>query len=249
MSMTDQTSLQSRDGMPAADVAVRVRGVTKEFGTGGSLTRALRGVDLDVAYGELLILAGPSGCGKTTLVSIVAGTLEPSDGEVVVLGKDLVAMSNGRKVKFRRENVGFVFQSYNLLPSLTAAENAAVPLLIAGWHRARAVELASEVLDKLGLGDRLANLPSELSGGQQQRVAIARALAMRPRVMLFDEPTSALDPAMTAEVMEVIVELARAGQTMVVVTHDHGFARRAASRVVELAAGRIARQGLAADVL
>ena len=155
MSMTDPSPTQPSDGMPAVDTAVRVRGVTKEFGTGGSLTRALRGVDLDVPYGELLILAGPSGCGKTTLVSIVAGTLEPSDGEVVVLGKDLVAMSNGRKVKFRRENVGFVFQSYNLLPSLTAAENAAVPLLIAGWHRSRAVEAASDVLDKLAENGRI----------------------------------------------------------------------------------------------
>ncbi|MFM8802596.1 MAG: ABC transporter ATP-binding protein, partial [Planctomycetia bacterium] len=169
----DRDASADGDAVATADVAVRVRGVTKEFGTGGSLTRALRGVDLDVAYGELMILAGPSGCGKTTLVSIVAGTLEPSDGEVHVLGRDLVAMSNGRKVRFRRENVGFVFQAFNLLPSLTAAENAAVPLLIAGWSRPRAVEAASEILAELGLGDRLTNLPSELSGGQQQRVAIA----------------------------------------------------------------------------
>ena len=215
------------------DVAVHVRGVTKEFGTGGSLTRALRGVDLDVAYGELLILAGPSGCGKTTLVSIVAGTLEPSGGDVVVLGQDLVAMSNGRKVRFRRENVGFVFQSYNLLPALTAAENAAVPLLIAGWRRARAVEAASAVLDTLGLGDRLANLPSELSGGQQQRVAIARALVHEPRLLVCDEPTSALDAENGRITMELISKIAvqpdRAG---IVVTHDarvYSFADRIAN--------------------
>lgn len=115
------------DDRPAHEMAVRVRGVTKEFGSGGSLTRALRGVDLDVPYGEMLMLVGPSGCGKTTLVSIVAGTLEPTDGDVQVLGHDLVAMSNGRTVRFRREHVGFIFQAYNLLPSLTAVENAAVP--------------------------------------------------------------------------------------------------------------------------
>ena len=114
---------------PAADVAVHVRGVTKDFGSGGTTTRALRGVDLDVPYGELLMLVGPSGCGKTTLVSIIAGTLDPTEGDVVVLGDDLAAMPNGRKVRFRRDNVGFVFQAYNLLPALTAAENAAVPLM------------------------------------------------------------------------------------------------------------------------
>jgi putative ABC transport system ATP-binding protein len=227
------------------DVAVHVRGVTKEFGTGGSLTRALRGVDLDVAYGELLILAGPSGCGKTTLVSIVAGTLEPSAGEVVVLGKDLVTMSNGRKVRFRRENVGFVFQSYNLLPALTAAENAAVPLLIAGWRRSRAVEAASEVLDKLGLGDRLANLPSELSGGQQQRVAIARALVHGPRLLVCDEPTSALDAENGRITMELISNIAvQSDRAVIVVTHDsrvYSFADRIATmedgRIESVSAG------------
>jgi len=227
------------------DVAVHVRGVTKEFGTGGSLTRALRGVDLDVAYGELLILAGPSGCGKTTLVSIVAGTLEPSGGDVVVLGQDLVAMSNGRKVRFRRENVGFVFQSYNLLPALTAAENAAVPLLIAGWRRARAVEAASAVLDTLGLGDRLANLPSELSGGQQQRVAIARALVHEPRLLVCDEPTSALDAENGRITMELISKIAvQPDRAVIVVTHDarvYSFADRIANmedgRIVSVEAG------------
>ena len=121
------------DETPGADLAIRVRGVTKEFGTGGAVARALRGVDLDVPYGEMLLLVGPSGCGKTTLVSIIAGTLEPTAGDVAMLGHDLAAMTNGAKVRFRRENVGFVFQSYNLLPALTAAENAAVPLVIAGW--------------------------------------------------------------------------------------------------------------------
>jgi len=218
---------------PLAELAVRVRGVTKEFGSGGAIARALRGVDLDVPYGELLMLVGPSGCGKTTLVSVVAGTLEPTAGEVVVLGQDLVAMSNGRKVKFRRDNVGFVFQAFNLLPALTAAENAAVPLLIAGWPRRRAVEAAADVLEQLGMGDRLANLPSELSGGQQQRVAIARALVHEPRLLVCDEPTSALDAENGRITMELIQRIAvQPDRAVIVVTHDtrvYAFADRIAS--------------------
>ena len=236
----------SRQRAPAGtEAAVRVRGVTKQFGVGGSLTKALRGVDLDVPYGELLMLVGPSGCGKTTLVSIIAGTLEPSGGEVTVLGQDLVAMSNGRRVRFRRENVGFVFQSYNLLPALTAAENAAVPLLIAGWRRAHAVDAASDILERLGLGDRLARLPSELSGGQQQRVAIARALVHGPRLLVCDEPTSALDAENGRITMELIADLAvQPGRAVIVVTHDsrvYSFADRIASmedgRIESVSAG------------
>jgi putative ABC transport system ATP-binding protein len=223
----------ARDDLPAKDVAVRVRGVTKEFGSDGARTRALRGVDLDVPYGELLMLVGPSGCGKTTLVSIVAGTLQPTSGEVLVLGQDLARMGNGRKVRFRRENVGFVFQSYNLLPALTAAENAAVPLLIAGWRRSHAVDAAGQVLDELGLGDRLANLPSELSGGQQQRVAIARALVHDPRLLVCDEPTSALDAENGRITMELIERVAvQPGRAVIVVTHDarvYAFADQIAS--------------------
>ena len=228
--MTDPHTLDDR---PLSEIAVRVRGVTKEFGSGGAVTKALRGVDLDVPYGELLMLIGPSGCGKTTLVSIVAGTLEPTAGEVLVLGKDLVAMRPGGKVAFRRENVGFVFQAYNLLPALTAAENAAVPLIIAGWQRRRAVEKAADILAELGMGDRLANLPSELSGGQQQRVAIARALVHDPRLLVCDEPTSALDAENGRITMELIQKIAvQPDRAVIVVTHDarvYSFADRIAS--------------------
>jgi putative ABC transport system ATP-binding protein len=221
------------DNRHADEMAVRVRGVTKEFGSGGSLTQALRGVDLDVPYGEMLMLIGPSGCGKTTLVSIVAGTLEPTAGDVQVLGHDLVTMSNGRKVRFRRENVGFIFQAFNLLPALTAVENAAVPLLIAGWRRGHAVEAAADVLERLGLGDRLAGLPSELSGGQQQRVAIARALVHEPRLLVCDEPTSALDAANGRITMELIQQVAvQPDRAVIVVTHDsrvYSFADRIAA--------------------
>ena len=225
--MTEPTAV------PTDGLAVRVRGVTKDFGSGTSQTRALRGVNLDVPYGELLMLVGPSGCGKTTLVSIIAGTLEPSAGEVRVLGQDLLGMRRSQIVRFRRDNVGFVFQSFNLLPALTAAENAAVPLLIAGWRRRDAVEAAAAVLDELGLGHRLAALPSELSGGQQQRVAIARALVHEPRLLVCDEPTSALDAENGRITMELIERIAvKPGRAVIVVTHDSrvfAFADRIAS--------------------
>jgi putative ABC transport system ATP-binding protein len=223
----------------AGDLAIRVRGVTKAFGNGGSLTWALRGVDLDVAYGELLMLVGPSGCGKTTLVSIIAGTLEPTAGDVEALGHDLVALPNGRKVRFRRDNVGFIFQQFNLLPALTAVENAAVPLLIAGWRRRDAVEVAADVLDRLGLGDKLTSLPSELSGGQQQRVAIARALVHEPRLLVCDEPTSALDAANGRITMELIQQVAvQPDRAVIVVTHDaRVFAF--ADRIAAMEDGRI----------
>jgi putative ABC transport system ATP-binding protein len=239
------TTPHTFDDIGTEEMAIRVRGVTKEFGSGDSMTRALRGVDLDVPYGELLMLVGPSGCGKTTLVSIIAGTLEPSAGTCMVLGRDLVTMTNGRKVRFRRENVGFIFQSYNLLPSLTAVENAAVPLLIAGWRRSDAVAAAAEVLERLGLGDRLTNLPSELSGGQQQRVAIARALVHEPRLLVCDEPTSALDAENGRITMELIQDIAvQPDRAVIVVTHDsraYSFADRIASmedgRIESVAAG------------
>lgn len=207
--------------MPIESYAVRVRGVTREFGSGDARARALRGVDLDIPHGEMLMLVGPSGCGKTTLVSIIAGTLQPTAGDVHVLGNDLVAMPPAARVRFRRGNVGFIFQSYNLLPALSAVENAAVPLIIAGWSRRRALPAAAAMLDRLGLGDRLTNLPSELSGGQQQRVAIARALVHEPRLLVCDEPTSALDAENGRVTMELIAGIAvKPDRAVIVVTHD-----------------------------
>ena len=203
------------------------------------MARALRGVDLDIPYGDLLMLVGPSGCGKTTLVSIIAGTLQPTDGEVEVLGNDLVAMAPAARVKFRRANVGFIFQSFNLLPALTAVENVAVPLFIAGSSRARALPVAAAMLDKLGLGERLTSLPNELSGGQQQRVAIARALVHEPRLLVCDEPTSALDAENGRITMELIARIAvQPDRAVIVVTHDsRAFAY--ADRIATMEDGRI----------
>ncbi|QDU21484.1 ABC transporter ATP-binding protein [Urbifossiella limnaea] len=223
----------------ATQPAIALRGVTKEFGTGDARVTALHEVDLEIPYGELVLLVGPSGCGKTTLISIVAGLLDATAGEVEVLGQNLTRMRGGRKVRFRGDNIGFVFQQYNLLPALTAAENACVPLLIAGWDRKKAVARASELLDAVGLGSRLKSFPNQLSGGQQQRVAIARALVHGPRLLVCDEPTAALDAASGRTVMGLIRQVAVAtDRAVVVVTHDsrvYDFG----DRIVSMADGRI----------
>jgi ABC-type polar amino acid transport system ATPase subunit len=208
-------------------------------------------VSLAGEEGGVTVLVGPSGSGKSTLLRCLNGLENFDEGVVTVAGHRLAPgpRSAGLLEALRRD-VGMVFQQFNLFPHLSVLDNVtlaprAVLRLPAEEARGRALEL----LDRVGLVSFAAVRPATLSGGQQQRVAIARALAMRPKVMLFDEPTSALDPTMTAEVLDVIVDLARAGQTMVVVTHDHGFARRAATWVVELAAGRVARQGTADELL
>src|SRR5580704_17891004 len=165
----------SRPGLAALaphSVAVRIRGLTKSFGTGEQRVQALRGIDWDVYPGEMTLIVGPSGCCKTTLLSVIAGILNPDEGEVSIFGNEVTRMSDRRRTSFRAKTIGFVFQQYNLLPALTAAENAAIPLVIAGWSRERAVRRAGEVLDTMGMGRKRNSLPSELSGGQMQRVAI-----------------------------------------------------------------------------
>jgi len=223
----------------ATEAAIALRGVTKEFGTGDTKVAALSDINLELPYGELVLLVGPSGCGKTTLISIVAGLLDATRGEVDVLGQSLSRMGNGRKVRFRGDNIGFVFQQYNLLPALTAAENACVPLLISGWRRSKAVARAAELLTAVGLGSRLNSYPNQLSGGQQQRVAIARALVHHPRLLVCDEPTAALDASSGRTVMELIRKVAvQPDRAVVVVTHDsrvYDFG----DRIVSMADGRV----------
>jgi putative ABC transport system ATP-binding protein len=201
--------------------AVECRGVSKVFGSGESAVRALNEVDLEIAAGELTLLVGPSGCGKTTLISIIAGLLDPTQGEISLLGVNQTRLSACRRLEFRKKMIGFVFQQLNLLPALTAAENAAVPLLIAGMSRPRALRRAAELLTQLGLGNRLDHLPVSLSGGQQQRVAIARALIHEPRLLVCDEPTSALDAHSGQAIMELLKQLAvQPDRAVIVVTHD-----------------------------
>jgi putative ABC transport system ATP-binding protein len=225
------------DGRPP--LGVTCRNLVKEYGSGDSRVRALRGVDLEIAPGELTLLVGPSGCGKTTLISILAGTLNPTGGDVSVLGADLNRMSKRERTAFRAKNVGFVFQQFNLLPALTAAENVAVPLVINGFSRSAAVERANEILKSVGLGDRLGSLPSQLSGGQQQRVAIARALIHQPRLLVADEPTSAVDARTGQAVMELIRQVAlQPDRVAVVVTHDPRVFSFA-DRIITLEDGRV----------
>jgi len=211
-----------------AKPAIVCRQVTKNFGSGDSQVRALRGVDLEVFPGELTLLVGPSGCGKTTLLSVVAGILEPTAGVVQVLDRDLTRMSRSAKVRFRRENIGFVFQQYNLLPALTAAENVTIPLILGGTSRRKALVMANDLLARMNMADRGRHSPSKLSGGQQQRVAIARALVHHPRLLVCDEPTSALDAKTGHTIMELLRNVAVEGdRAVIIVTHD--------SRVFEFA--------------
>ena len=200
---------------------VTCRDVAKTYGSGNAQVHALRGVDLDVYAGELTMLVGPSGCGKTTLLSVVAGILKPTSGSVVALGSELTNLPSWRRTQFRRDNVGFVFQQFNLLPALTAAENAAVPLVIQGWSKRRAVAAATDLLAKMGMADRVDNLPGKLSGGQQQRVAIARALVHHPHLLVCDEPTSALDAKTGHTILELLRNIAVEGdRAVIIVTHD-----------------------------
>ena len=211
-------------------LAVVCRQISKEFGSGETKTVALRGVDLDVFPGQMTLLVGQSGCGKTTLISIIAGLLNATSGSLSVLGEDIIGMSGTRLVQFRQKNIGFVFQQYNLLPTLTAIENAAVPLIIAGKSRRQAFEAAKAILSSVGLASRMHLLPNQLSGGQQQRVAIARALVHEPRLLVCDEPTAALDAQSGQTVMELLRRVAlQPDRAVIVVTHDNrvfGFGDR-----------------------
>jgi putative ABC transport system ATP-binding protein len=202
--------------------AVACRGVKKHFGEGDARVEVLRGVDFGATLGEMTFLVGPSGCGKTTLISVIAGLLDPSEGQVDVLGHGHGELNGRARVLFRRRNLGFVFQQYNLLPSLTAAENAAVPLIADGVRRGVAVKRATELLDRLGMGDKAGVMPKVLSGGQQQRVALARALVHEPRLIICDEPTAALDHKTGESVMQLLATAAVApDRAVIVVTHDN----------------------------
>jgi putative ABC transport system ATP-binding protein len=221
--------------------AIRCRGISKSFGTGATRVQALRGIDLEIMPGAITLLVGPSGCGKTTLISIIAGLLDPSAGSLSVLGNDLTTLRPQELVDFRARNLGFVFQQYNLLPSLSASENACLPLLVAGVPRRTALIAARAALARVGLEDRADSFPSQLSGGQQQRVAIARALVHKPRLLVCDEPTAALDAHAGQTVMELFREVAvEPNRAVIVVTHDNRVLHYG-ERIITMSDGRIER--------
>ena len=219
------------------DPLVVIENVQKHYGD----FQALTDIDLTVNRGEVVVVIGPSGSGKSTLCRTINRLETITSGTISVDGKELP--KEGKGLAALRADVGMVFQSFNLFAHLTILDNVAIgPIKVKGMKKAEAEKLAKELLDRVGVGHQATKLPAQLSGGQQQRVAIARALAMKPKVMLFDEPTSALDPEMINEVLDVMVGLAQDGMTMIVVTHEMGFARKAADRVVFMAEGRIVEE-------
>lgn len=222
--------------------AISCHGVTKTYGQGNAAVQALRGVDLEIRMGELLMLVGPSGCGKTTLISVLAGLLQRDGGDCSVLEHDYKQMSFNETTRFRGRNIGFVFQTFDLIPALTAAENVATPLLINGVKWPAALEKAGAVLKLVGFDDRMIHsLPTDLSGGQQQRVAVARAMVHDPRMIVCDEPTSALDSESGHMVMSLMRQFALGkDRVLVVVTHDTRIFEFA-DRIVQMEDGRITR--------
>ncbi|MDC7694182.1 ABC transporter ATP-binding protein [Asticcacaulis sp. DXS10W] len=218
---------------------VSLRHVSKSFAAGDGQVQVLHDVSTDIRLGELTMLVGPSGCGKTTLISILSGILSASAGEIELLGHSLTQMNDRKKVMFRRKNIGFIFQQYNLLPALTAAENAGMPLMASGLSMQKASQRACELLDAVGMSDHVNKLPRQLSGGQQQRVAIARALVHSPRLIVCDEPTAALDAASGKGVMDILRQIASTPERgVIVVTHDNRIYSHA-DRILEMSDGRL----------
>ena len=224
----------------SANEIIRVCGLKKYYK--GDKIKALDGVDTVVHQGEVVVVIGPSGSGKSTFLRSLNLLEIPTEGEIYVNGDNI--MAKGANVDLHRQKMGMVFQHFNLFPHMTILRNMTIaPMKLLGKTREEAEKLAMSLLEKVGLADRANAYPSQLSGGQKQRVAIVRALCMQPDVMLFDEPTSALDPEMVGEVLEVMKSLARDGMTMIVVTHEMGFAREVGSRVIFMADGRIIEEG------
>ena len=225
--------------LPATGLAICTRAVVKSFGTGDARTFALKGADFSAAEGELHLVVGPSGCGKTTLLSVVAGTLDWDEGEVEVFGTSLNDLPSARITGFRRRHIGFIFQQFNLIPTLNLLENVSVPLLLNGQGRRESEERAAALLARLGLAGRERKRPTQMSCGQQQRVAIARSLIHEPRLVICDEPTSALDRETGHQIMDLLAEVGRApGRCVVIVTHDpRTYAY--ADRLTEMEDGRV----------
>lgn len=220
-------------------ILVETKNICKDFESGGQKTRVLFDVNTKIYASELTMLVGPSGCGKTTLLSIITGILSATEGEVIIDGTILTKLSDQKKVDFRRKNLGFIFQQYNLLPALNAVENAAIPLIADDMPISMACEKSAEILRKIGMENHLEKLPSQLSGGQQQRVAIARSLVHQPQVIVCDEPTAALDAATGHQVMEILRDMAlKSNCAAIVVTHDNRIFEFS-DKIIKMEDGRI----------
>lgn len=226
-------------GVPAAVAAVRAEAVTRHYHMGASTIRAVDGIHLSIAPGEFLALLGSSGSGKSTLLNLIAGLDRPTSGSIIVDGSDLASMNSEALARYRRNTVGMVFQSFNLIPSMTLAENVELPMRFAEVDRGERATRVTQALDRVGLLHRAQHRPPELSGGEQQRGSIARALVNRPTLLLADEPTGNLDSRTGTEIMELLRELNRTGMTIVMVTHERAIADKYATRLVHLADGKI----------
>jgi putative ABC transport system ATP-binding protein len=229
-------------GVPAPEPILVATGVRKLYRTGPVVVEALKGLDLTIMPGELVMVMGPSGNGKTTMLNCLSGLDDIDGGSVVVDGEQIHALSDARRTEHRAERMGFVFQSFNLIPVLTAAENVELPLLVTGVRGREARERSEAMLERVGLRERTANRPPELSGGEQQRVAVARALVAEPAIVWADEPTGNLDSETAAAVLALLTEVHRAGQTLVVVTHDPTIGR-SGDRLVRVSDGRVTWDG------
>jgi putative ABC transport system ATP-binding protein len=227
---------------PAArnGAVIGMSGIRKVYDTGKIRVEALKGLDLSVGVGEFVAIVGPSGSGKSTLMNLIGCLDTPSGGTYLLRGKEVAGLDKNALAKIRNERVGFVFQNFNLLPQITAFENVEMPLMFGGVARKERKERVRDLLDKVGLADRMDHRPTELSGGQMQRVAVARALAMNPDILLADEPTGNLDTSSGGDVMSLMEQLWKQGRTLIVITHDAALARRA-GRVVEIRDGVIVR--------
>lgn len=221
--------------------AVQVTGLTRQYVMGGEPLEVLRGVDLSITYGEIVCVMGPSGSGKSTLLNIVGGLDRPTSGSVLVAGSDLAVMDDEQLAVYRRRQVGFVFQSFNLIGTMTARRNVELPLLFSGEPEEQRTARAAAALEAVGLGHRIDHRPTELSGGEQQRVAIARASVNEPAIMLADEPTGNLDTHTGQEILSLIKAMNAEGRTFLITTHDRAVARAVAHRIVTIVDGAIAR--------
>ena len=224
--------------MTDSNAILQLRSITRDFKMGAQTVHVLKGIDLDIFKNQYVALMGPSGSGKSTLMNLLGCLDTPTEGSYVLNGSDVSALDDNALAEIRNNEIGFVFQTFNLLPRSTALENVAVPLVYAGWGKEERIARASEVLTQVGLGDRMDHKPNQLSGGQRQRVAVARALVNKPALILADEPTGNLDSKTSVEIMKLFDEIQAAGNTVILVTHEEDIAQYA-KRVIRLVDGNI----------